>query len=112
MKILFDQNTPRSLARFLTAHSVTTSAQMGWERLKNGDLLNAAEANGFDVLLTADKNLSYQQDLSNRKVAVIVLPYGRWPLLKPHIPEIVHALDGARPGSFLAIQPRGTTRKN
>ena len=111
MKVLFDQNMPRPLARFLTQHQVSTAADMGWERLKNGDLLNAAEANGFDVLVTADQNLAYQQNLENRKLALVVLPYGRWPKVRPHISEIIQAVDHAVPGSYLAIpSPRQRNR--
>ena len=62
MKILFDQNAPRPLARYLARHTVTRTAELGWEELKNGDLLKAAESQGFDLFVTADKNLRYQCD--------------------------------------------------
>jgi len=64
LKVLFDQNMPRPLARFLVKHQVFRSAELGWSRLKNGDLLRAAEENGFEVLATADQNLSYLSRIS------------------------------------------------
>ena len=63
MLILFDQGTPVPLRSFLKAHTVKTAAQQGWSTLANGDLLRAAEAEGFDVLLTTDKNLAFQRRL-------------------------------------------------
>lgn len=69
MLILFDQGTPVPLRPFLEGHVVKTAAQQGWSTLTNGRLLDAAEAAGFDLLLTTDKNLFYQQNLQNRKIA-------------------------------------------
>jgi hypothetical protein len=61
VKVLFDQNVPRNLAAHLKAHEVTRSIELGWQELKNGDLLEAAQDRGFEVLVTADRNLAYQQ---------------------------------------------------
>ena len=77
MRVLFDQATPVPLRSFLQGHTERTAAQESWDRLPNGELLNSAEAAGFDVLLTADKNLRYQQNLSGRKLAIVVLGQGR-----------------------------------
>ena len=66
MRVLLDQPTPVPLRAFLKGHVVTTAAHQGWGRLKNGELLNAAEAAGFDVLVTTDKNMRYQQNLTER----------------------------------------------
>jgi hypothetical protein len=60
-KVLFDVNVPRPAAGFLTSHSIVFADQRGWRELTNGDLLSAAESDGFDVILTADRNLRYQQ---------------------------------------------------
>lgn len=103
MNVLFDQNAPRPLSRYLVGHTVTRAAELGWEELANGDLIRSAEARGFQVLVTADKNLRYQQNLENRKIAIIVLPAGRWPLVSPHIAEIVAAVGNAHPGSYMEI---------
>jgi hypothetical protein len=71
--------------------------------LENGDLLNKAEAAGFEVLVTTDKNIRYQQNLTGRKIAIVVLGRGRWSLIKPHVAEVVAAVDRATPGSFAEV---------
>jgi len=71
--ILFDQNTPGGLRSVLAAHEVRTALQMGWDALVNGALIAAAEAAGFDILVTADRNMRHQQNLSGRRLALVVL---------------------------------------
>jgi len=105
VKVLFDQNMPRPLAGFLVRHQVFRSAELGWSRLKNGDVLRAAEESGFEVLVTADQNLSYQQNLSGRKLALVVLPSGQWPRVKQRLEEVVYAVDNAITGSFTQLEP-------
>ena len=105
MLVLFDNGTPRTLARYLIDHHTVTEARArGWEELENGELLNEAEAAGFEVLVTTDKNLSYQQNLSARKIAVVVLGKGRWSIIKPHVAQIVAAVNAATPGSFVEVE--------
>jgi hypothetical protein len=105
MLVLFDNGTPRTLARYLIEHHAVTEARArGWEELENGDLLNEAEAAGFEVLVTTDKNLSYQQNLSGRKIAVGVLGQGRWTLIKPHVAQVVATVNAATPGSFAEVE--------
>ncbi len=72
--------------------------------LLNGDLLRAAEKAGFDVLLTAGKNLTYQQNLSNRKIAIVALGRNRWNLIQPVLRRIVSSVNAARPGSYVLIE--------
>jgi hypothetical protein len=103
LKVIFDQNVPRPLARFLGNHQVFRAAELDWSELRNGDLLRAAEEAGFDVLLTADRNLSYQQNLKGRKLAIVVLPSGQWPEVEPHVPLIVAAIDSSEPGGFVDL---------
>ena len=103
MRILFDQATPVPIRRYLEGHDVSTAAQQGWDTLKNGDLLVAAEANGFDVLLTAVKNVRYQQNLAGRKIAVVVLGLQQWPALRPHVQRIVAAVKAATLGSYTEV---------
>lgn len=79
----------------------------GWDRLTNGELLAAAEEAGFDVLLTTDKNIRYQQNLTGRKIAVVVLGKGRWRLIRPSIPQIVAAVNAAKPGTFAEVEIPG-----
>jgi len=105
MLVLFDHGTPRTLARHLIDHHTVTEARArGWERVENGELLTLAEAAGFEVLVTTDQNLGYQQNLTSRKIAIVVLGKGQWGLIKAHIPEIVAAVDAATPGSYVEVE--------
>lgn len=103
MRVLFDQATPVPIRPYLAGHDVRTAAQQGWDTLKNGELLAAAEADGFDMLLTTDKNMRYQQNLAGRKIGVVVLGLQQWPDLRPHVQRIVEAIDAAVPGSYSEI---------
>ncbi len=78
MKVLFDNNMPRQLRRSLRGHEVRTAREMLWTLLENGDLLRAAEDSGFNVMVTGDKNLSYQQNLAGREIALVVLSTNNW----------------------------------
>jgi predicted nuclease of predicted toxin-antitoxin system len=105
MLVLFDNGTPRTLARYLIDHHAVTEARArGWDELENGELLTVAEAAGFEVLVTTDKNLSYQQSLVGRKIAVVVLGQGRWSVIKRYVAEIVAAVNAAAPGSFIEVE--------
>ena len=103
MRILFDQATPVPIRAHLDQHVVRTASQQGWDTLKNGDLLTSAEAAGFEILLTTDKNLRYQQNLTDRKIAIIVLGNQQWPQLRPHVQRVVDAITAAVPGSYIEI---------
>ena len=102
MKVLFDQGVPAPLRRLLSGCEICTAFEMNWSTLENGTLLAAAEADGFDVFLTTDKNLNYQQNLKARRIAVVILPTTSWPRLRPRSDEILQALKGAKPGDFIA----------
>jgi predicted nuclease of predicted toxin-antitoxin system len=103
MRVLFDQATPIPLRPFLQGHIVRTAAQEKWDRLRNGELLNVAETAGFDVLLTTDKNIRYQQNLAGRKIAIVVLGRQQWPDLQAHVQLVVAAVDAATPGSYAEV---------
>ncbi len=103
MKVLLDQNIPRLLKPFLQQHVVLTARQMGWDRLGNGDLLTAAEESAFQLFITADGKLRYQQNLTLRKIAIIEVSNNNWPSMQPHVPRIVAAVDTAQPGTYLTI---------
>jgi len=104
MLILFDNGTPRTLARYLIDHHAVTEARArGWEELDNGELLAQAEAAGFEVLVTTDKNLRYQQNLTGRKIAIVVLGNAQWPILRHHVGGVVAAVDAATPGSYTEV---------
>lgn len=100
MLLLFDQGTPVGIRNALRGHVVKTAYEQGWSTLLNGELLRVAEEAGFEVFLTADKNLIYQQNLSNRKIAIVALGRSRWSLLKPALHRISDALNAAKPGSY------------
>ena len=103
MLILFDHVTPRGIARFLPGHTVTKAKERGWDTLTNGDLLAAADRAGFDVLLTADKNMRYQQNLTGRRIALVVLGTPQWPLVRLHMDRIAAAVNAATPGSYAEV---------
>jgi hypothetical protein len=103
MRILFDQVVPVPIAGFLLVHSVKPARQQGWDTLANGDLLRFAEAAGFDVPLTSDKNLAYQQNLKDRRIAIVVLGRNRWNLVQQAVARIVEAVNSATPGSYFVI---------
>jgi hypothetical protein len=83
MRVLPDHSVPAPLRRYLIGHQVTEAVEQGWERLENGDLLTAAETAGFEVLVTSDKNIRYQQNLTGRTIAIVVLSQVQWPALRP-----------------------------
>lgn len=103
MRVLFDQATPVPLRQFLEGHTVRTAAQQKWDRLRNGELLDAAEAAGFDVLVTTDKNMRYQQNLTGRKIAVVVLSKQQWPELEAHVQLVVAAVNAATSGAYTEV---------
>jgi hypothetical protein len=82
VRVLFDQGTPVPLRQVLVGHDVSTAYECGWSTLKNGELLAAAETQGFDVLVTTDKNLRYQQNLASRSIAILVLGTTSWPRIR------------------------------
>ena len=88
MKIIFDQGTPVPLRKYLTYHSVTTAYEEGWSNLSNGDLLKAAENKGYQILVTTDQNLRYQQNLSERQIAIVVLLSTSWPKIRTQVDKI------------------------
>ena len=102
MKILFDQGVPAPLAAFLPGHIVVRAAQRGWSGIRNGDLLAKAEGE-FDALITTDQNLAYQQNLKQRRIAILVLGKGNWPQLKPHTARIADAAGALTPGGFVEV---------
>lgn len=103
MKILFDQGTPAPLKDLLTSHDVSTAYELGWSTLKNGELLSAAESNGFDVFITTDTNLRYQQNLIQRKIAIVVLSTTSWPRIKPNTSKIIDAVNQSTNNSFIEV---------
>src|SRR2546423_9260949 len=95
MRVLFDNGTPRGVAAALREHTVEEARARGWDTLRNGELLDAAEAAGFDVFVTTDRNIPYQQNLTGRQIAVVVLTSGRWRLIKEHLADVISLSTGA-----------------
>ena len=103
MKVLFDHGTPAPLRRYLPSHTIDTAASKGWEHLTNGELLNAAEAAGYETLITTDQNIRHQQNMRGRNIHVIALMIGRWPAIREQTDLIREALDRAEPGTVTEI---------
>ena len=104
MRVLLDNGTPRGVAAALSGHIVEETRSRGWDTLRNGELLDAAEAAGFDVFVTTDRNIRYQQNLSGRTIAVVVLAKGRWRLIRNRLREIAGAVATAIPGSVTEVE--------
>lgn len=104
MRILFDNGTPRGLASALVGHVVEEARLHGWDTLGNGELLDVAEAAGFELFLTTDRNIRYQQNLTDRRIAIMVLSKARWRLIRAKLPEIAAAVNAATPGSFTEVE--------
>jgi hypothetical protein len=104
MRVLFDNGTPRGVASALPGHVVEEARLHGWDTLRNSELLDAAEAAGFELLLTTDRNIRYQQNLTDRTIAIVVLGKGRWRRIKRRLPEIAAAVNAATPGSFTEVE--------
>ena len=104
MRVLFDNGTPRGVAAALSNHVVEECRSRGWDSLSNGQLLDAADAAGFDVLLTTDRNMRHQQTLSGRKIAIVILSKARWKLIKGRLALIATAIAAAKPGRFTEVE--------
>lgn len=103
MKILFDQGVPRPLRRYLTGHLVNTTAERGWSTLENGVLLDRAEEDGYQLLITTDQSLRHQQNFAGRKIAILVLLSTAWPLIQLRVEEIQAVVNEMTPGDYKEI---------
>lgn len=103
MRVLFDQGTPSPLRKHLSAHQVSTAFELNWGTLKNGELLEQAEKSGFEVLITTDQNLEYQQNLATRRIAIVVICTTSWPRIQPCTAAVLNALEMAVPGAYLEV---------
>ena len=103
MRVLFDQGTPVPLRQALLNHSVSTAYELGWATLKNGELLYLAEEQGYEVLVTTDTNLRYQQNLAARRIAIVVLSTTSWPRIRSITDRVASVVDSASIGSYVEI---------
>jgi hypothetical protein len=104
MRILFDHGAPAPLIPLFIGHTVTKAKDAGWDRLANGALLDAAEAAGFETMVTADKNMHYRQNLTGRRISIIVLGNAQWPTLRRYVDRVVAAVNEATAGTFTEVE--------
>lgn len=102
MKILFDECLPEPLRPLLAGLDIRTAQEMGWGRVKNGELLKRAEG-VFDAFVTADQSLKYQQNLTGRQLAILVLSTNRWPRVQAKAVQIAAAIQALRPGDYVEL---------
>ncbi len=103
MKILFDQGVPVPLRSYLSNHIIDTAYEQGWSNLKNGELLDVIEKEKFDLLITTDQNLRYQQNLKNREISVVVLMSTSWLRIEKKVDEIESVINKITSGDYIEI---------
>ncbi|MDE0620962.1 MAG: hypothetical protein OXH83_04780 [Bryobacterales bacterium] len=106
MKVLFDQGTPAPLRSNLQEHTVDTLAEKGWSDKDNGELLDLAEREGYEVFVTTDQNLRHQQNLTGRHIGIVVLLATAWPDVRLRTREIREAISLVRPGEVREVSIR------
>lgn len=104
MLILFDQGVPAPLRRHLEDHTVKTASEQGWATLEDRELLDRAEANGFDLLITTDRNLRHQQGLAGRRLSILVLSTTSWPRIRPRAAEVAETVAAIVPGEYREVR--------
>lgn len=104
MRILFDQGTPAPLRKLLPGHAISTAYELGWATVTNGELIRLAEQDGFELLITTDTNLRYQQNLQNRSIAILVLATTSWPRIREALKSIESAVSAIEAGSYVEIR--------
>ena len=115
MRILFDKNVPVGVKQYLSPHEVRTVVELKWPpQLENGELLELAEASGFDVMVTSDQNIRHQQNLSGRKLALVVLGSNIWPVVQNHRDAIATRINATKPGGYdfieMPLPPKARSR--
>jgi hypothetical protein len=104
MRILFDHGTPSGIAASLSPHQLTEARERGWDRISNGELLKLAEGAGYDLLLTTDKRIRYQQNLTDRKITILILGNSTWRIVRLHLDRIALVVNEAAPGSYDEVE--------
>jgi predicted nuclease of predicted toxin-antitoxin system len=102
MKIIIDECVPHIVKRRLPDRQIKTVQEMGWAGIKNGELLKLVEAD-FEVFITSDKNLRYQQNLENRKFAIVLLPSNQVPIVENLLPQIDEELEKIKSDDFVEL---------
>jgi hypothetical protein len=111
VKVLLDENLDHALRNLLGQHEVVTVRYMGWNGLKNGELLSVAEESGIEVLLTGDQTLNYEQNIPRRRLAIVALSAIQLPIIRRNLSKIIDAINNAVPGSFEAVDCGTFSRK-
>jgi hypothetical protein len=111
VRVLLDENLDHALRKLLGPHDVATVTYMRWAALKNGELLQAAEDEGFDVFLTGDQTLSHEQNLAGRRLAVVALSAIELPIIRENLVKIIAAIGSAAPGSSQLVECGTFSRK-
>ncbi len=88
----------------MSGHQIDTATEMGWETLSNGSLLNEAEGNNYEVFITADQSISHQQNLTRRRIAILVLMDNLWPNVRQKTAEVQEMLDQMQPGEYRKLE--------
>ncbi len=104
MKILFDQNVPLNLHKYLPNHDVQTAEMVGWDRWTNGDLLLAAEQAAYTIFVTCDQSLRYQQNLAGRSIAIVEISLAHWPSIMARVAEIVKTVEACTEGDYRRVE--------
>jgi len=102
-KVILDENLPQPLRHLLSPHDVVTVHYMGWSGIQNGELIELIDSD-FDVFITADKNLRYQQNLSSRRIGIIELPFSRLDDISPHTEKILLAIESMNSGDYNVLE--------
>ena len=106
MKLLFDQGTPAPLRNRLPAHSVDTLAERSWSEKGNGELLDLAEREGYEIFVTTDRSMRHQQNMAGRRLGIVVLLSANWPMIRLRIADIDRAIAAVRPGEIVEVPIR------
>ncbi len=104
MKVLFDNGVPKRIADCPIGHEVIRARQIGWHELKNGELIERAEQAGYNLLLSTDKNMRYQQNLGGRAISIVILGNQQWPDVRLYLDRIAAAVNAATPGSYTEVE--------
>ena len=110
-RILLDHNLDLDLRDLLPGHEVRHAVEMGWDQIGNGELLTIAEAAGFQIVITADQNICYQQNLSGRRLSLAVVSTNHWPTLRGSIGLIVETLGLVTSGSYHKVAVEWLARR-
>jgi UDP-N-acetylglucosamine enolpyruvyl transferase len=104
VRVFFDQGTPAPLRQYLIGHEVETAHERGWSQLENGALIVATEQAGFDVFVTTDQKLRYQQNLGGRKIAIVAILTTSWPRIQADLQPVLAAINSAQPGAYVEVK--------